>query len=103
MAHWTAPIQLHCLFEVSVVCVQRQDQLLVTCEVAKTALEGAVSTDAQTTQVCGSVAISTISTNAQDFLVRGSMAGMLEVRWQLLGEVEHQAAQVALWQEQSVL
>ena len=75
----------------------------MTCEVAKTALEGAISTDAQTTQVCGSVAISTISTNAQDFLVRGSVASMLEVGWQLLGEVEHQAAQVALWQEQSVL
>ena len=77
----------------------------MTCEVAKTALEGAISTDAQTTQVCGSVAISTISTisiDAQDFLVRGSVARMLEVRWQLLGEVEHQAAQVALWQEQSV-
>ena len=75
VAHWTAPIQLHCLFEVSVLRVQRQDQLLVACEVAKTALEGAISTDAQTTQVCGSVAISaistisTISTNAQDFLV----------------------------------
>ena len=75
----------------------------MACEVAKTALEGAISTDAQTTQVCGSVAISTISTDAQDFLVRGSVAGMLEVRWQLLGEVEHQAAQVALRQEQSVL
>ena len=78
----------------------------MACEVAKTALEGAVSTDAQTTEVCGSVAISTISTvstNAQDFLVRGGIAGMLEVGWQLLGEVEHQAAQVALWQEQSVL
>ena len=75
----------------------------MACEVAKTALEGAVSTDAQTTQVCGSVAISTISTDAQDFLVRGGIAGMLEVGWQLLGEVEHQAAQVALWQEQSVL
>ena len=75
----------------------------MACEVAKTALEGAISTDAQTTPVCGSVAISNISTNAQDFLVRVSVAGMLEVRWQLLGEVEHQAAQVALWQEQSVL
>ena len=83
--------------------MQRQDQLLVACEVAKAALEGAISTDAQTTQVCGSVAISTISTDAQDFLVRGSVAIMLEVRWQLLGEVEHQAAEVALRQEQSVL
>ena len=73
----------------------------MACEVAKTALEGAISTDAQTTQVCGSV--STISTNAQDFLVRGSLARMLEVGWQLLGEVEHQAAEVALRQEQSVL
>ena len=70
-------------------------------EVAEITLEGAISTDAQTTQVCGSV--STISTNAQDSLVRGSMASMLEVRWQLLGEVEHQAAEVALRQEQSVL
>ena len=72
----------------------------MACEVAKTALEGAISTDAQTTQVCGSVAI---STNAHGSLVHGSVARMLEVRWQLLGEVEHQAAQVALWQEQSVL
>ena len=75
----------------------------MACEGAEIALEGAISTDAQTTQVCGSVAISTISTNAQDSLVRGSMASMLEVRWQLLGEVEHQAAHVALRQEQSVL
>ena len=72
----------------------------MTCEVAKTALEGAISTDAQTTQVRGSVAI---STNAQDSLVRVSVARMLEMGWQLLGEVEHQAAEVALRQEQSVL
>ena len=71
----------------------------MACEVAKTTLEGAISTDAQTTMVLGSA----ISTNAQDFLVRGSVASMLEVGWQLLGEVEHQAAQVALWQEHSVL
>ena len=57
----------------------------MTCEVAKTALEGA------------------ISTNAQDSLVRVSVARMLEMGWQLLGEVEHQAAEVALRQEQSVL
>ena len=78
----------------------------MTCEVAKITLEGAISTDAQTTLVLGSVAISnisTISTNAQDSLVRGSVARMLEMGWQLLGEVEHQAAEVALWQEQSVL
>ena len=75
----------------------------MACEVAKAALEGAIHTDAQTTQVCGSVAISTISTNAQDSLVRVSVARMLEMGWQLLGEVEHQAAEVALRQEQSVL
>ena len=76
----------------------------MACEVAKTALEGAISTDAQTTQVCGSVStISTISTNVQDSLVRGSVASMLEMGWQLLGEVEDQAAEVALRQEQSVL